>query len=160
MDREGGLMKKYMLSACCLLTAVFLGLVTSAYTRGSAGYSKNVDNPRYCLAVDLSRAITTAELDYKLKHGVYASWRALVANGDFTNNGTKWGPKNDPRFANVKFSSGSEVLPGWKLRLNLSADGKSFDLLLEDATDEKCGYAAITDERGIIRQGKTIDCEL
>jgi hypothetical protein len=32
--------------------------------------------------------------------------------------------------------------------------------LLEDATDEKCGYAAITDERGIIRQGKTIDCEL
>ena len=73
-------MKKYMLSACCLLTAVFLGLVTSAYTRGAAGHSKTVDNPRYGLAVDLSRAITTAELDYKLKHGVYASWGALVAN--------------------------------------------------------------------------------
>jgi len=50
MDREGGLMKKYMLSACCLLTAVFLGLVTSAYTRGAAGHSKNVNNPRYGLA--------------------------------------------------------------------------------------------------------------
>lgn len=55
---------------------------------------------------------------------------------------------------------GNRVVPGWGLRLNLSSDGKAYDLLLEDTTDEKCGCAAITDERGIIRQGKTIDCSI
>src|ERR1700730_11717986 len=98
MDREGGLMKKHMLGTWCLLTAVFLGLVATEHTRGASGNSKNVDNQRSSVAVDLSRAINTAELDYKMKHGVYADWATLVANGDFTSNGTKWAPKNDPRF--------------------------------------------------------------
>jgi len=53
-----------------------------------------------------------------------------------------------------------EIVPGWKLRLNLSHEGKAYDLTLEDATDPKCNYAAISDERGIIRQSKVIDCPL
>jgi hypothetical protein len=32
--------------------------------------------------------------------------------------------------------------------------------LLEDKTDKACGYAAITDERGVIRQSKAIDCDI
>ncbi|HXN50410.1 MAG TPA: hypothetical protein VN943_00635 [Candidatus Acidoferrum sp.] len=51
-------------------------------------------------------------------------------------------------------------MPGWTLRLNVSSDGKGYDVLLEDTTDQTCGYAAVTDERGIIRQSKAIDCEI
>lgn len=58
----------------------------------------------------------------------------------------------DPQLAAAHFSKGPEILPGWTLRLNLTKDGKGYDLLLEDTSDEKCGYAAVTDERGIIRQ--------
>ena len=53
-----------------------------------------------------------------------------------------------------------EILSGWSLRLNVTTDGKGYDLILEDMTDKSCGYALVTDERGIIRQSKTIDCAL
>ena len=35
--------------------------------------------------------------------------------------------------------------------------GQSYDLLLEDTTDKACGYAAVTDERRVIRQSKAMD---
>jgi hypothetical protein len=53
-----------------------------------------------------------------------------------------------------------EILPGRSLRLNVTADGKGYDLILEDLTDKSCGYALATDERGIIRQSKNIDCAI
>ena len=37
---------------------------------------------------------------------------------------------------------------------------KAYNLLLEDVTDPKCSYAVFSDERGLIRQGKSIDCAL
>jgi len=48
------------------------------------------------------------------------------------------------------------------------SDGQGYDLLLIDMTDEKCGYAVLTDEDGVIRQSKAIwwgwfriaDCEI
>jgi len=33
-------------------------------------------------------------------------------------------------------------------------------VLLRDLTDDKCSYAALTDESGLIRQSKAIDCEI
>jgi hypothetical protein len=51
-------------------------------------------------------------------------------------------------------------LPGWTLRLNVTSDGKGYDVLLEDTTDKACGYAAITNESGLIRQSKTLDCDI
>ena len=58
------------------------------------------------------------------------------------------------------FSDAPEILPGWNLRLNVHTDGQGYDVLLRDLMDEKCGYAALTDERGVIRQSKAIDCEI
>jgi hypothetical protein len=34
------------------------------------------------------------------------------------------------------------------------------DVWLEDLEDEKCGYAAISDETGVIRQSLALDCEI
>jgi len=44
--------------------------------------------------------------------------------------------------------------------MNVTADGQQYDLLLRDKTDQACGYAALTDENAVIRQAKTINCEI
>jgi len=56
----------------------------------------------------------------------------------------------------IQFNDPPEILPGWNLRLNLHSDGQGYDLLVRDMTDEKCGYAVLTDENGVIRQSKAI----
>jgi hypothetical protein len=118
------------------------------------------ERERRSLAINLVRAINTAEVNYKKDHGVYANWETLLGNGDFTETGTKWAPESFPTVAHAMYSRGPEVVPGWKLRLVLAKDGSGYDLLLEDAIDPKCGYAVVSDERGLIRQSKSIDCAL
>jgi hypothetical protein len=44
--------------------------------------------------------------------------------------------------------------------MNMHADGQRYDILLQDTTDNKCGYAAITNESGIIWQAKSVECEI
>jgi len=118
------------------------------------------ERERRSLAINVTRAINTAEANYKKNHGVYATWDTLVGNGDFTDTGTKWAPEAFPAVAHAMYGREAEIVPGWKLRLLLSKDGNAYDLLLEDVTDPKCGYAVVSDERGLIRQGKSIDCAL
>jgi hypothetical protein len=118
------------------------------------------ERERRSLAINIVRAINTAELSYKKSHGVYASWETFLGNGDFTDAGTKWAPESFPTVAHAMYNRGPEIVPGWKLRLSLSKDGNAYDLLLEDVTDPKCGYAVVSDERGLIRQSKAIDCTI
>lgn len=118
------------------------------------------ERERQSFAVNLARAINNAEQNYKSKNEKYADWDTLTGNGDFTENGTKWAPAGFPTVAHALYSRGVEIVPGWKLRLNVSHEGHAYDLVLEDATDPKCRYAAITDEHGAIRQSKSIDCPI
>jgi len=118
------------------------------------------ERERQSFAMNLVRALNTAEQDYKSKNAKYADWATLTGNGDFTETGTKWAPVGFPTVGHAMYSRGAEIVPGWKLRLNVSHEGQAYDLLLEDATDPKCGYAAVTDERGLIRQSKVIDCPI
>lgn len=116
------------------------------------------ERERRSFAQNFARAINAAEADYFKKHGVYASWDTLTGLGDFSSTGTKWVSEDFPTVAHALYGSGPEVVPGWRLRLQLSKGDKSYDALIEDVTDPKCGFAVITDERGMIRQGKSIDC--
>lgn len=118
------------------------------------------ENERRSFAINLLRALNNSELDYQKKHGAYANWDALLAEGYFDQSGTKWVSADFPTVAHALYGRGPEIVPGWKLRLNVSNNGKSYDALLVDVTDAKCGYAGITDEHGLIRQGKSIDCPL
>lgn len=118
------------------------------------------EHARRNAAVSTLRAINTMEVVYQLRHGSYASWDVLVASQEFTGRGMHFAAHNEPQLANVQFLKLPEILPGWALRLNVTADGKGYDLLLEDQTDKTCGYAASTDERAVIRQSKTIDCDI
>ena len=111
-------------------------------------------------AVHLLRIINTAEAEHHIKQGPYVSWDVLRTTTDFSQLFL-------PRFqvgVGMQLSDrpgpAPEIWPGWSLRLNVTADGKGYDAMLEDLTDKSCGYAAVTDERGIIRQSKTIDCQI
>jgi|HubBroStandDraft_6_1064221.scaffolds.fasta_scaffold290308_3 hypothetical protein len=147
---------------------VFLGVVVAAMTLGAAipQYGQNAaplasdaENARHMLAVDILRSINTAEVLYQSVHGSYATWDDLLASKEFAEY-AKECLANIPELAAAHFAKSPEILPGWTLRLNLTQGGKGYDLLLEDATDKKCGYAAATDERGVIRQSKWIDCPM
>jgi hypothetical protein len=118
------------------------------------------EHARRSVAVNMLRAVNTAEYEYRDRHGSFVGWDVLVASQEFTGRGLHFAAHNEPQLANVQFLKLPEILPGWALRLNVTADGKGYDLLLEDQTDKTCGYAASTDERAVIRQSKTIDCDI
>jgi len=145
----------YLIVALLLFAAA-----TPLSSQNAPAQTSDADHAKHSLAVNLLRAINTAEMDYKNKHGAYASKDALLASEEFVGRGLAWAAKHDPQLANAKISNGPEILPGWSLRLNLTADGQAYDLVLEDLTDKACGYAALTDERGVIRQSKVIDCKI
>ena len=113
---------------------------------------------RQSFAQNLARAINAAEADYFKKHGVYASWDTLVGQGDFSSTGTKWASEEFPTVAHALYGSGPEIVPGWRLRLHLAKGDKAYVAVVEDVNDPKCGYAVFTDERGMIRQGKSVEC--
>jgi hypothetical protein len=117
------------------------------------------DDERRTFAVTLARAINTAEVAYKKNHDGYATWDNLQSNGDFSSNGTKWAG-DSATLTHTLYGPGPEVVPGWKLRLVVSADGKHYDLLLEDTNDPKCLFAVVSDERGQLRQAKSLSCAL
>ena|SRR5215469_1550803 len=113
---------------------------------------------QHSLAFNLVAAINAAEANSKKKSGAYVPWDTLYNSGEFTSSGTKWAPESMPTVRNAMFSPGPEIVPGWKLRLIISKDGNAYSLLLEDANDPKCRYAIVSDETGVIRQSRSIDC--
>ena len=85
------------------------------------------ERERRSLAINFLHALNTAESNYKKNHGTYADWDTLLGNGDFGQNGTKWSSESFPTVAHALYGSGPEIVPGWKLRLKVSNDGKSYD---------------------------------
>ena len=115
---------------------------------------------QHSLAFNIVAAINAAEANSKQKTGAYVTWETLFNAGEFTDAGTKWAPESVPTVKHAMYGPGPEIVPGWKLRLIISKDGKTYSLLLEDANDPKCHYAVVSDDRGIIRQSRSIDCPL
>jgi hypothetical protein len=144
-----------------LIVLAFVLVVTATERRQEvAAQASGHDQERGSVAVNILRAINTAEYDYRYRHGSFVNWATLVKSEDLKLSGMQAAAENEPQLAVVRPSEGPEILPGWMLRLNLTPDGKGYDVMLEDKTDKKCGYAAVTDERAIIRQSKFIDCPL
>ncbi len=144
--------------AVAILCAGSLLAATCVKAQKNSPTLQDRQREQHSLAMNIVRAINTAEANYKKTHGSYASWNDLFSNGDFTDSGTKWSSESFPTVAHAMYGSGPEIVPGWKLRLNLSKDGAAYDVFLEDVTDSKCGYAVMSDERGMIRQGRSVAC--
>src|SRR5258708_8626288 len=136
-------------------------LIMAAPERGKTP-EQSSDNARARRSVGINtlRALNTVEYAYKSTHGTFASWDVLAVSEEFSGRRMFFPAQNAPQLADAHFAKRPEILPGWTLRLNVTSDGKGYDVLLEDKTDKACGYAAITDESGLIRQSKTIDCDI
>ncbi len=144
--------------AVVILCAGSLLVAASVEAQKNSPTLQDRQREQHSLAMNIVRAINAAEANYKKTHGSYATWSELFSNGDFTDSGTKWSSESLPTVAHAMYGSGPEIVPGWKLRLNLSKDGATYDLSLEDVTDAKCGYAVMSDERGMIRHGRSVAC--
>jgi hypothetical protein len=136
-----------------------LSIQTQQFAQDSPKDPASADHARRAMAIGLLRTINTAEVSYRQKNGSFATWQTLLSSeaklfDGFLTIATRRGNPN------LRFADLPEVLPGWNLRLNLHSDGQGFDVMLKDVTDEKCGYAALSDESGLIRQSKVIDCQI
>src|ERR1700730_4136063 len=142
------------------LGGMLLSVAIPQRAQSPAAQSSVDEHARRNAAVSTLRAINTMEVVYKSRHGSYASWDVLLASGEFTGPQMHLAVQNEPQLANMSLSNAPQILPGWALRLNVTPDGKAYDVLLEDQTDQRCNYAASSDERAVIRQSKTIDCDI
>jgi len=145
-----------------IVVLLIVAAAGSSFSQNTPAQTSDADNAKHSVAISLLRNINTIEVTYKFKHGgSNATWDVLLASNEFRSSKVIAGlAEIDPQLANAQFSNGPEILPGWSLRLNVTADGQAYDLMLEDMTDKTCGYAAVTDERGVIRQSKAIDCKI
>lgn len=114
-------------------------------------------------AVNVVRMINTAELMYNRgtktetgaieAHERYASWDELY------NSGVLKTVQSRPFFATVKdfqVSASPEVLPGYRLDLLVSADGKSYSLALHDTKNGEGLFSVFSDQNGIIFLGSPL----
>ena len=145
-------MRKHRLTLSLVLLPLAVGCLASQFAQNALSQSErtNQQNPdRELLTINFLRTINGAEAANFSEHATYESWPDLVAyQSDYLNG---WLATYYP---NAHFGKFPEVLPGLKLRLNVHTDGHGYDVLLEDASDKTTGYAAISDERGVIRECK------
>ena len=143
-------MKKHRILLGSVLLVLSLGGLTPQFAQdASKGSEKSDLRHDRALLLGFLRTINTAESDELFTYGAYASRETLLAHQQQFFN--EW----RTRFYShdVHFGSTPEILPGWNLRIEVQTSGKGYLALLEDVTD-KNGYAALTDERAVIRECK------
>jgi len=151
-------MKKHQVILSTVSLVLLLGVLTPQFAQDTSTGPANADQAGHRVAIGLLRTINTAEVVEHTTYGSYASWQTLLAHQPKYAN--KFLTMNYPKEANLQFSEMPEILPGWSLRFNTHADGQGYDVRLQSLTDKTCWYAALTDESGVIRQSKAIDCEI
>jgi hypothetical protein len=107
----------------------------------------------HMLGVSLVRFLNNSESDYKAKEGKYADWEELENSAYFLAGKGRWAQTEG-----VTISSGPEIIPGWRLSLLRSADGASYQLMLQNAGDKICMFSFFSDQSGLIYQGQVINC--
>jgi hypothetical protein len=128
-----------------IISAVGLVLVVlSAASRAQDQKSPSEQERRK--AINLVWAINTAEVRYYSGttkeandgHGRFASWTELYSSGFVKD---------------LQVSPGPEVIPGYRLDLLASPDGKSFMIALHDTKDGDGLFSVFSDQSGIIFLG-------
>jgi hypothetical protein len=147
-------MKKHWVILSTVLVVLFLGVLTPQFAQDTFTNPPRPDLERRGHALGLLRTINTAEVGELSNYGSYASWQTLLAHQPTFFD--KFLAINYPLEANLHFVDMPEILPGWSLRFNVHADGQGYDVRLQDLTDKQYGYAALTDESGVIWQGEPL----
>jgi hypothetical protein len=144
-------MKKHRILLSTVLLVLSLGVLTPQFAQEPSPDAEKADQQkRHARCIGLVRIINTDEVTEVVKYGSYASWENLLAHQpEFFN---KWLAKSDSQQA--KFADAPDILPGFSLRLNIHADGKGYDLRLQDKTSK--AWAAFSDESGVIWEGEPL----
>lgn len=142
-----------IVNICLILTAA---LPFSA-AKGQAAKADGPDLEQRKLAVSMVRAINTAEMAYR-NHagGAFAGWADLSGSSELDGSLTRLS-RGEPKLKNANLSSPDEILPGWRLRLTVSEDHKSYTIMLINTLD-RCSHIIVSDQDGIIREGSAIGC--
>ena len=147
-------MKKHWVILSTVLVVLFLGVLTPQFAQDGLTNSPRADLERRGHALGLLRTINTAEGGELSNYGSYASWQTLLAHQPKFFD--KFLAMNYPQEASRHFADMPEILPGWTLRFNVHADGQGYDVRLQDMTAKQYGYAALTDESGVIWHGEPL----
>ena len=110
---------RFVLFAAALLL-LSVGGATSLHSQNEATKTSEAERARHGPAINLLRAVNTAEYEYKSKHGGFASKDQLLASEELMKSGMAWAAQNNPQLVNAHLSNGPEILPGWVMRLNLT----------------------------------------
>jgi hypothetical protein len=146
-------MKKCRMLLTALLSVFALGSPAFQFAQSPSASTANVNrqDSDHASLMGLMRTINTLEATDFYQYGSYSTWQTLLEHHEKDLNG--WLARFYSREANVHFGRMPEILPGWGLRLLVQTDGQGYVVVLED-TNDKTGYAALSDERGIIRECK------
>ena len=148
--REGEpTMKNHRVASSTILLVLFLGILTPQSAQNVPTQPHKPDFERHSQAVWLLRVINTAEVGERGEHGSYAPWQTLFAHQQ------EYLSKNE-RQNGVQFKDTAEVLPGWSLRLNVTADGQRYDVMLQGVATKQSSYSTYTNETGIIWEATPI----
>jgi hypothetical protein len=142
-----------MIHICLIVGTVLTFLPKNSHAANEDG----PDLEQRTLAINMVRAINTAEVSYRSHgNGLFADWASLSASIEF-NNVLNRLSRTQPKLKDANLSSMDEILPGWRLQLTVSEDHKSYVVMLMSTVD-RCRYAAVSDQEGIIREGFAIGC--
>ena len=138
-------MNKHRLIFGTAVLVLALGTSPSQFAQEPSSSQQTRD---HALTVGFLRTVNTAEAGEFSTRGSYASWRTLLAHQqEYLHS---WLTHRSPQ-PNAQFGELPQILPGLNLRLNIHPDGRGYDILVEDTNDQS-GYAALSDERAIIRE--------
>ena len=151
-------MNKRLLILSAVLLVFLLGVQTPQFAQDTSTGPTKSDQERHSVAIGLLRTINTAEVGELSTYGAYSSWPTL--SGHQREYFDDWFARFSSEDPHGHFGDLPEIFPGWSLRLNVHADGKGYDAMLQDLGDKTCWYAALTDESGVIRQSKAINCNI
>ncbi len=144
-----------------LIAVLFLfALGAAGFQQGQTVGGQQPYNERQAKILGLIRTINTIETVDFYQYGSYAPWPVLLERHSSELSGwlaRNWPAQTNRQEAPLRFADLPEILPGWKLRLNLNADGHSGYFVLMEDTQDKHGFAFVSDERGIIRECKYTD---
>jgi hypothetical protein len=152
-----------LLSATVFLLFVSLVVGGNVSSRQNSGQSQplsvlgpDIHEKRF--AVDLARVINTAEMTYRDQNNKsFAAWDTLAASPGFKKARDIF-LRQDPKLGDINLASSSDLVAGWRLRLVVTPDNKSYVVVVTSTSDKNCGYAVMSDEEGLIREARAIGC--
>src|SRR5262249_16914237 len=127
-------MNKHLFIFGTVLVVLLLEVRTPQFAQGSPTGPTNSDQVRRSVAIGLLRTINTAEVGELNKYGAYSSWTTLLAHQPKTFD--EWFARFSTEDPKGHFGDIPEILPRWNLRLIVHADGKGYDVRLQDLTDK------------------------